>query len=362
MYEISNDRYDEAVRGDGQLEKSEEFDAAKQDILREIANIGAGHASSALSMLLESPVKQDVPEVKLVPLDALTEMLGGAERVVVSVAMSIRMLPISTVFQKMRRLVRDVSKKVDKEVELVLIGEETEVDKNVIDSLADPLMHIIRNSIDHGIGTPEERIKAGKPEKGRIVLEARTTGSDVIVTVSDDGRGLQRDKILKKAREKGLLSKPESELSDKEVYSLIFLPGFSTKDSVTEFSGRGVGMDVVRRNINQIGGSVSVESEPGKGTTHIIRIPLTLTIVDGMRFSTGNINFIVPIVSVKTAMEPKPNDVFLDPEGNEMIMNTDYVVLFVDFRLSQYRPFLQKSKRVLHTALFCLHFSRRVLF
>ena len=196
--------------------------------------------------------------------------------------MSIRMLPISTVFQKMRRLVRDVSKKVNKEVELVLIGEETEVDKNVIDSLADPLMHIIRNSIDHGIGTPEERIKAGKPEKGRIVLEARTTGSDVIVTVSDDGRGLQRDMILKKAREKGLLSKPESELSDKEVYSLIFLPGFSTKDSVTEFSGRGVGMDVVRRNINQIGGSVSIESEPGRGTTHIIRIPLTLTIVDGM--------------------------------------------------------------------------------
>lgn len=252
--------------------------------------------------------------------DSATKQLHTLINELQDIVMSIRMLPISTVFQKMRRLVRDVSKKVDKEVELVLIGEETEVDKNVIDSLADPLMHIIRNSIDHGIGTPEERIKAGKPEKGRIVLEARTTGSDVIVTVSDDGRGLQRDKILKKAREKGLLSKPESELSDKEVYSLIFLPGFSTKDSVTEFSGRGVGMDVVRRNINQIGGSVSVESEPGKGTTHIIRIPLTLTIVDGMRFSTGNINFIVPIVSVKTAMEPKPNDVFLDPEGNEMIM------------------------------------------
>jgi len=255
--------------------------------------------------------------------DSATKQLHTLINELQDIVMSIRMLPISTVFQKMRRLVRDVSKKVNKEVELVLIGEETEVDKNVIDSLADPLMHIIRNSIDHGIGTPEERIKAGKPEKGRIVLEARTTGSDVIVTVSDDGRGLQRDMILKKAREKGLLSKPESELSDKEVYSLIFLPGFSTKDSVTEFSGRGVGMDVVRRNINQIGGSVSIESEPGRGTTHIIRIPLTLTIVDGMRFSTGNINFIVPIVSVKTAMEPKPNDVFLDPDGNEMIMLQD---------------------------------------
>ena len=252
--------------------------------------------------------------------DAATKQLHTLINELQDIVMSIRMLPISTVFQKMRRLVRDVSKKVGKEAELVLIGEETEVDKNVIDSLTDPLMHIIRNSIDHGIETPEERRKLGKPEKGRIVLEARTTGSDVIVTISDDGRGLQRDKILKKAREKGLLNKPESELTDKEVYSLIFLPGFSTNDAVTEFSGRGVGMDVVRRNINQIGGSVSVESEAGRGTTHIIRIPLTLTIVDGMRFSTGSINFIVPIVSVKTAIKPKPGDVFVDPDGNEMIM------------------------------------------
>lgn len=236
------------------------------------------------------------------------------------IVMSIRMLPVSTVFQKMRRLVRDMSKKFGKEIELDLIGEETEVDKNVIDSLADPLMHIIRNSVDHGIEDPDTREKNGKSRKGRIVLEARTTGSDVIVTISDDGRGLQRDKILKKAKEKGLLSKPESEISDKEVYSLIFLPGFSTKDEVTEYSGRGVGMDVVRRNINQIGGSLSLESEPGKGTTHIIRIPLTLTIVDGMRFSVGNIRFIVPTVSVRAAIKPNPGDIFSDPDGNEMIM------------------------------------------
>ena len=276
-----------------------------------------GEIVTAQSMVISNANFGDVSHDKF---DAAAKQLRTLINELQDIVMSIRMLPVSTVFQKMRRLVRDMSKKFGKEIGLDLIGEETEVDKNVIDSLADPLMHIIRNSVDHGIEDPAEREKNGKPRKGRIVLEARTTGSDVIVTVSDDGRGLQRDKILKKAREKGLISKPENEISDKEVYSLIFLPGFSTKDEVTEYSGRGVGMDVVRRNINQIGGSLSLESEQGKGTKHIIRIPLTLTIVDGMRFSVGNIRFIVPTVSVRAAIKPKPGDVFADPDGNEMIM------------------------------------------
>lgn len=304
-----------------------------------------------LSAITEGLAKQNFISVNVNKLDSLLDMVGEivtAQSMVTSnadfgsmrhdnfdaaakqlhtlinelqdIVMSIRMLPVSTVFQKMRRLVRDMSKRVDKEIELILIGEETEVDKNVIDSLSDPLMHIIRNSVDHGIEDPEAREKNGKSRKGRITLEAWTTGSDVIVTVADDGRGLQREKILQKAKEKGLVSKPDSEISDKEVYALIFLPGFSTKEEVTEFSGRGVGMDVVRRNINQIGGSLSVESKPGKGTTHSIRIPLTLTIVDGMRFSVGNISFIVPTVSVKTAIKPKAGDIFKDPDGNEMVM------------------------------------------
>lgn len=305
----------------------------------------------ASALLMENVAKQNFISVNVNKLDSLLNMVGEivtAQSMVISnanfgerahdsfdvaakqlhnlinelqdIVMSIRMLPVSTVFHKMRRLVRDMSKKVGKDVELVMQGEETEVDKNVIDSLSDPLMHIIRNSVDHGIESPAERVRKGKPEKGRVTLEARTTGSDVVVTVSDDGCGLQRSKILKKAREKGLLTKAENEMSDKEVYSLIFLPGFSTNEEVTEYSGRGVGMDVVRKNIGQIGGSVSVESEPGKGTKMIIRIPLTLTIVDGMRFSVGNISFIVPTVSVKTAIKPKEGDIFTDPEGNEMIM------------------------------------------
>lgn len=311
----------------------------------------ANKSAPVPTVMSENVAKQNFISVNVNKLDSLLNMVGEivtAQSMVISnanfgerahdnfdvaakqlhnlinelqdIVMSIRMLPVSTVFQKMRRLVRDMSKKVGKDVQLVMLGEETEVDKNVIDSLSDPLMHIIRNSVDHGIESPEERVKLGKPEKGRVVLEARTTGSDVVVTVSDDGRGLQRDKILKKAKEKGLLTKAEEEMTDKEVYSLIFLPGFSTNESVTEYSGRGVGMDVVRKNIGQIGGSVSVESQPGKGTKMIIRIPLTLTIVDGMRFSVSNISFIVPTASVKTAIKPKAGDIFTDPEGNEMIM------------------------------------------
>ncbi len=252
--------------------------------------------------------------------DAATKQLRSLINELQDVVMSARMLPVSTVFQKMRRLVRDMSKKIDKEVELRLIGEETEVDKNVIDCLSDPLMHIIRNSIDHGIEDAATRAKNGKSVKGRITLEAHTTGSDVVVTVSDDGKGLQRDAILKKAYEKGLVTKPQSEISDKEAYSMIFLPGFSTKEVVTEFSGRGVGMDVVRRNINQIGGSLSVESEPGRGTTHIIRIPLTLTIVDGLKFSVGNISCIIPTVAVRSAVRPTEKDIFTDSSGNEMML------------------------------------------
>lgn len=252
--------------------------------------------------------------------DAATKQLRSLINELQDVVMSARMLPVSTVFQKMRRLVRDMSKKIDKEIELRLIGEETEVDKNVIDCLSDPLMHIIRNSIDHGIEDAATRAKNGKSVKGRITLEAHTTGSDVVVTVSDDGKGLQRDAILKKAYEKGLVTKPQSEISDKEAYSMIFLPGFSTKEVVTEFSGRGVGMDVVRRNINQIGGSLSVESEPGHGTTHIIRIPLTLTIVDGLKFSVGNISCIIPTVAVRSAVRPTEKDIFTDSSGNEMML------------------------------------------
>jgi two-component system chemotaxis sensor kinase CheA len=252
--------------------------------------------------------------------DSAAQQLHALINELQDIVMSIRMIPVSTLFQKMRRLVRDMSKKFSKSIELEIFGEETEVDKNVIDYLSDPLLHIIRNSVDHGIEDAETRMKRGKPPVGKITLEARMTGSDVIVTISDDGGGLSRDKILQKAYDKGLITKTDTEMTDREVYGLIFLPGFSTKEEVTEFSGRGVGMDVVKKNIGVIGGSVTVDSIPGEGTTHTIRIPLTLTIVDGMKFNVGSMNFIVPTVSVRSAVKPDVKDIFTDPEGNEMIM------------------------------------------
>ncbi|MDR0491426.1 MAG: chemotaxis protein CheA [Oscillospiraceae bacterium] len=236
------------------------------------------------------------------------------------IVMSIRMLPVSNSFQKMHRIVRDVSKKVGKEVELVLIGEETEVDKNIIDTLSDPLMHLIRNSVDHGIELPEERLRNGKPATGTLTLEARNAGGDVVIIVSDDGQGLDRDRIVKKATEKGLTTKPDQDISDKEAYQMIFMPGFSTNTEVTEFSGRGVGMDVVKRNIDKVGGSISIESTPSVGMTVQIRIPLTLAIIDGMLLRVGKLVFIAPMLSIQESFKPNDGDVFLDPDGSEMIM------------------------------------------
>jgi len=234
--------------------------------------------------------------------------------------MSIRMVPLSTTFHKMQRIVRDMSKKLGREVQLELIGEETEVDKNIIEHISDPLMHLIRNSIDHGIETAEDREACGKPKAGKVTLMAKNAGSDVLVIVKDDGRGLNKDKILAKAREKDLLTKPENEMTDKEIYSLIFLPGFSTKDNISEYSGRGVGMDVVTKNLMEIGGSVSVDSTEGFGTEVILKIPLTLAIIDGMNIKVGTSRYTIPTISIKESFRPKKSEIIVDPEENEMIM------------------------------------------
>ena len=203
------------------------------------------------------------------------------------VAMSIRMIPLSATLQRINRIVRDMSRKLSKEVRLEITGEETEVDKNIIERISDPLMHLVRNSVDHGIEPAEERKKKGKPEAGTITIEAKNAGGDVLIIVKDDGRGLDKESILKKARANGLINKPETELTDKEIYSYIFLPGFSTTEEITEFSGRGVGMDVVAKNIADVGGTVSVDSTPDEGTTITLRIPLTLAIMGGMIVRVG---------------------------------------------------------------------------
>lgn len=234
------------------------------------------------------------------------------------IVMSIRMVPLSSTFQKMNRIVRDMSKKLNKEVELELIGEETEVDKNIIENISDPLMHLIRNSIDHGIEEREERLKNGKAYKGKITLEAKNSGGDVWIFIKDDGSGINKEKVLKKAREHGLINKPDNELSDKEIYACIFMAGFSTKDEVSEYSGRGVGMDVVVKNIEKIGGKVFIDSESGKGTTISIKIPLTLAIIDGMNIRVGNSRYTIPINLIKESFRLDKKNLILDPHGQEI--------------------------------------------
>lgn len=236
------------------------------------------------------------------------------------IVMSIRMVPLTMTFQKMHRIVRDMTKKLGKNVLLEISGEDTEVDKNIIDHLSDPLMHLIRNAIDHGIENPEERVRLGKPETARIRLEAKNEGGDVFILVSDDGAGLDREKILARARAQGLINKADRELSDADVYSSILRPGFSTRDEVSEFSGRGVGMDVVASNIEGVGGSVLVSSVPGQGTTVSLKIPLTLAIINGMQVKVGKSIYIIPITSIKESLKIRDENIIRDPEGRELIM------------------------------------------
>lgn len=236
------------------------------------------------------------------------------------IVMSIRMVPLAMTFQKMNRIVRDMSKKLDKSVELEIIGEETEVDKNIIERITDPLIHLIRNSLDHGVEKADERVKIGKSPTGKLVLEAKNAGGEVWIIVKDDGKGLDREKILDRARANGLIFKPESELTDREIYSFIFLPGFSTKESVTEFSGRGVGMDIVTKNIEMVGGSVHIDSIPGGGTTFSIKFPLTLAIIDGMIIEVGCNKYTIPTVTILESFRVKNEAVIEDEMGHEMIM------------------------------------------
>jgi two-component system chemotaxis sensor kinase CheA len=263
------------------------------------------------------------PELDGLPLDNFYKASRQLKKIIGEirdVVMDIRMVPLGPTFQKMNRLIRDMSRKLGKDVDFEMNGTETEVDKSIIDQLADPLMHLIRNSMDHGLENAGERLAQGKPANGKINLEARNEGSYVCIVVKDDGRGLNKEKILEQARRKGLIQKPESELTDKEIFSFILLPGFSTKEQVSEYSGRGVGMDVVTKNIEKVGGAVLIDSAPGEGSSFILKIPLTLAIINGMTIRVGNSLYTVATTSIKESFRPQENEVFVDPDGNEMIM------------------------------------------
>ncbi len=235
------------------------------------------------------------------------ELLERNTRDLQEAVIGVRMLPVDAVFRRFPRLVRDLSTRLGKQVRLRTLGEGTELDKGLIEKIADPLVHLVRNSIDHGLELPDARKAAGKDETGTITLAASHQGGHIVIEVADDGRGLNRDKILAKATERGLAI-PDNP-SDAQVWDLIFQPGFSTADEVTDLSGRGVGMDVVRRNIQALGGEVQLESNAGRGTRVVIRLPLTLAILDGMVVSSGGEILILPLTHVLEALQPQAEDI-----------------------------------------------------
>ncbi|AMV28043.1 Chemotaxis protein CheA [Gemmata sp. SH-PL17] len=276
---VDKDRLDKLINTIGELVIAQSMAQQEFDEL----NAEAGVLSLALPEL--SKISRDLQELSL----------------------SLRMVPMQGTFQKMARLVRDLSRKMEKPVELELHGEETELDKTVVDQLGDPLMHMVRNAIDHGLEETSERAAVGKPTAGRVVLRAYHQGGSVFIELTDDGKGLDRERILKKALEKGIITEGQR-LTDSEIYALIFEAGFSTAKAVTDVSGRGVGMDVVRRNVEALQGNILIRTQMGQGTTFTIRLPLTLAIMDGLVVGLGGEVYVLPLLSVVESFRPHPAD------------------------------------------------------
>ena len=261
--------------------------------------------------------------------------------------MRVRMLPISFVFSRFPRMVRDLAQRLGKQIELKLTGEQTELDKTVSEKIGDPLVHLVRNSIDHGIESPEVRAASGKPAAGTLHLDACHRGGNIAIEVSDDGGGLDTDRILAKARSRGLVG-PSDVLTDEQIHELIFLPGFSTAEKTTDVSGRGVGMDVVRRNVKELGGKIEIRSEKGRGSRFVITLPLTLAIVDGQSVAVGTETYIVPLISIVESMQLKATGVSRLSGHNEVFsFRGDYLPIVRLHELFGVEP----STRTLHEGL-----------
>ncbi|HVP46069.1 MAG TPA: chemotaxis protein CheA [Bryobacteraceae bacterium] len=273
-------------------------------------------------MVIADSILRHTPELAELKSTRVLRALTQIERMTSEVqktAMSMRMVTIGQLFQKMARLVRDTSRKQAKQVELVTAGEDTELDRNIVEELGDPLMHMVRNAIDHGIETPEQRQAAGKDPTAKLTLSAAHRGGHICIEVSDDGRGLNKEKILAKARQKGLVQDADH-LSDSEIFNLIFEPGFSTADQVTDISGRGVGMDVVRKRIQKLRGRVEIQSTPGRGSTFMLKLPLTLAIIDGLVVGVGKERYVVPVFAVKEMLRPGEDMLFTVENRDEMAL------------------------------------------
>lgn len=288
------------------------------------------------SMLGE--LSKDFDISKLPKLLEGLEQLSQNSRELQESVMRIRMLPISFTFSRFPRLVHDLSKNMGKMIELKLLGEQTELDKTVMEKIGDPMVHLVRNSLDHGIEMPADRVAAGKPETGTITLNAYHQGGNIVIQIIDDGKGLDRDKILSKAIEKGLVNESD-QLSDEQIYDLVFKPGFSTADAVTDISGRGVGMDVVRRNIQELNGSVEVESTPGVGSRFTIRLPLTLAILDGQLVRAGDHTYILPLISIIESIQTNMDMIHRVAGGCDVLrLRNEYVPIIRLFDIFNIKP------------------------
>ncbi|HEY3293819.1 MAG TPA: chemotaxis protein CheA [bacterium] len=275
-----------------------------------------GELVIAQSMVSQDPVIQNGTDQRLI---RNVSQLNKITRSLQELALSMRMVSVKATFQKMARLVRDLARKANKEILFETEGEDTELDRNMVEAIADPLVHMVRNAADHGLETPDDRVKAGKPRQGIIRLRAAHEGGSVLITLTDDGRGLNKQKILAKAIERGIVE-PNAQLSDSEIHNLIFMPGFSTADKITDVSGRGVGMDVVRTNVEALRGTVEISSKPGEGSVFSVRLPLTLAIIDGMVIRAGSERFILPIISITETFRPRPEDLSTVQGQTELVL------------------------------------------
>jgi two-component system chemotaxis sensor kinase CheA len=300
-------------------------ETAKLDYLMDMV----GEMVIAQSLIRHSHVLLSSTDSRLIgDLSHLARVTAEVQRA----TMSMRMVPVANLFQKIERVIRDLSRKAGKQVVLQTSGTDTEVDKTVAEELSDPLLHMVRNSVDHGVETPEERIKAGKPPVAVIKLAAYHQGGQIVIEISDDGRGLNAEKIRRKAEEKEIIT-ANAQLTELEVYQLIFAPGFSTAEKITDVSGRGVGMDVVRRNVEKLRGRIETQSELGKGTTFLLKLPLTLAIIDGLVVAVGNNHYIVPLSVVREIFQPLASTLFSVEGKEEMVLVREQLLPIV--RLNQ---------------------------
>jgi two-component system chemotaxis sensor kinase CheA len=319
-------RVDAAAEMAGLSRRGDEIGAIKVD-MRKLDNLvdAVGELIIVQSLIQEDPVLLGHIDQRLAGnLGQLKRITAGLQRS----AMALRMVPIRQSFQKVSRIVRDLSRKAGKSVELVLSGEDTELDRKVVEEIADPLMHMVRNSLDHGIEPEDARKKAGKRPRARISLSAYHQGGHIVIEIADDGRGLDTEKIKARAIERGLIP-PGVSPSPEDIHALIFEPGFSTAEKVTEISGRGVGMDVVRRNIEALRGQIEIATEAGKGTRFFIRMPLTLAVLDGLIVGVGRERFVMPTTGVRESLRPLPSNVHSVQGTPRMVQVRDSVLPLV---------------------------------